>query len=474
MKKFLAIVVISAQALSFGQPKDPEKFMDFMPTYIREYREDLQFPTSKAQDKEVALEKKHNKVTSIVNSLARIKLAIINGDYSLARILLLDAKYDKNFSMPIQARYLAILEFITGNYSKSLEVLQQKELSRIKYKDKICLMETLNYIIVDKASEASENWRNCRRYLAGKATSNNLWMDALVALKFEQETKVAARPLDGVNIENERGDLLRLYLKLALYLNEPDTILARIPYLSGEIFRNPRTRELLGLLYYRQGEIVKAYELIEDLSTPNSENIKGNLYLAQSKYELAYAQFKLALKRKSNSQNALERILPTAWRLNQWEDGAKFSKMLDTTSQNNNQRLALQAAFLTKANQHEEARENLKTIIKNKQGQTPLEVNQLLAYNSFVSKAPEELFKYTNKACTQKDGHACWIRAHMLVWEDLTLLADREDPVFQDSDNLLEEYTETFTVNPLEETVFINQKNIEELEDAQIELIPGL
>ena len=62
----------------------------------------------------------------------------------------------------------------------------------------------------------------------------------------------------------------------------------------------------------------------------------------------------------------------------------------------------------------------------------------------------------------------------MLVWEDLTLLADRDDPIFEKSEDLLEEYTEGFTVNPIKETVFINQKNIEELEDAQIELIPGI
>lgn len=474
MKMFLIIAVISAQTLVFGQALEPSKSMDLIPTYIREYRSGFKFPSSKAHDAELAFEKKLGELDSITFNLARIKLAIINGDYDIARILLLKAKYDKNFSLPIQSRYLAILEFIQGNYSKSLEALQQKELSRIKYKDKTCLMETLNLIIVDKASEASENWQNCKRYLAGKNNSDHIWMDALVDLKFEQQTKIAAKTLDGLNIENERGDLLRLYLKLALYLNEPDTILERIPYLSSTVFSNPRTRELLGLLYYRQGEIVKAYNLIEDLSTPNSENIKGNLYLAQSKYELAYAQFKLALKRKSNSQNSLERILPTAWRLNQWEDGARFSKMLDTNSLNENERLALQAAFLTKAQMHDEARTALKTIVKNKQGQTPLEVNQLLAFNAFVTKDPKSLFMNSNSACAQKDGHACWIRAHMLVWEDLTLLADREDSIFEESEDLLKEYTEGFTVNPIKETVFINQKNIEELEDAQIELIPGI
>ena len=163
MKMFLTIAVISAQAMVFGQALDPSKSMDLIPTYIREYRSELKFPSSRTHDVELALEKKLGELDSITFNLARIKLAIINGDYEIARILLLKAKYDKNFSLPIQSRYLAILEFIQGNYSKSLEALQQKELSRIKYKDKTCLMETLNLIIVDKASEASENWQNCKR-----------------------------------------------------------------------------------------------------------------------------------------------------------------------------------------------------------------------------------------------------------------------------------------------------------------------
>ena len=70
--------------------------------------------------------------------------------------------------------------------------------------------------------------------------------------------------------------------------------------------------------------LVKAFEYIEGLSSPNSENIRGNLFLAQKKYELAYAQFKLALKRKVNSQNSLERIIPISWMLKQWKDGLEY------------------------------------------------------------------------------------------------------------------------------------------------------
>ncbi|MCO4754667.1 MAG: hypothetical protein KC478_09290, partial [Bacteriovoracaceae bacterium] len=286
------------------------------------------------------------------------------------------------------------------------------------------------------------------------------------------ETKVAARPLKGLSIENERGDLLRLYLKLALYLNEPELILKRTPYLSEEVFSNPLTRELLGLLFYRNADFVKAYELIEDLSTPNSENIKGNIYLAQGKLELAYAQFKVALNRKTNSQNALERIIPTAWRLNQWNDGVEFTRLLDNSSDKQLEKLALEAAFLTKNEQYTEALDRLKYIVSETKESAPLEVNQLYAYNSLIKEDKKNAFEYANRACKQQDAYACWMRSHMFIWEDFTLLSKREDKVFENVEDLLSKYTTEFTPNPIKETIFVEQRNIEELEDAQIELIP--
>src|SRR5690606_1361977 len=133
-------------------------------------------------------------------------------------------------------------------------------------------------------------------------------------------------------------------------------IIPKIPDFAPEVFQDKELRELIGFLYYREAELVKAYEFIEDLDTPNSENIKGNLYLAGKKYELAYGQFKLALNRKNNSQNALERITPVAWLLSQWEDGANYVE--EIRFQDDAQRFrakVLKTSFLTMAKKYKEA-----------------------------------------------------------------------------------------------------------------------
>ena len=71
------------------------------------------------------------------------------------------------------------------------------------------------------------------------------------------------------------------------------------------------------------------------------ESLIRRVEQASAPSELAYAQFKLALKRKNNSQNALERIAPTAWILNQWEEGAIYASRLEARPGEESNKLTL-------------------------------------------------------------------------------------------------------------------------------------
>src|SRR5690606_30757295 len=246
--------------------------------------------------------------------LAEVKFAMINGNIERAKILLLQQGFNTGFGKIIKKRYSAIISFIEGKYQTSLDTLNDPDFLFDQHFTHICSLKTLNELILNKTADATETWRRCNKLTVLLSENANLWPAVLVNLK-KNPKEAIKQPFEKMNIANESFDTIRLFLKLALYLNQQKLIIPKIPDFAPEVFQDPELRELIGFLYYREAELVKAYTFIEDLETPNSENIKGNLYLAQNKYELAYGQFKLALNRKNNSQNALERITPVAWLL---------------------------------------------------------------------------------------------------------------------------------------------------------------
>lgn len=445
--------------------------IDFNFTYIRENRGSFTYPETDITQKDRDYERRLLKKLEVADHLGAIKYDIINGDFEQAELRMLQTRFEESFSAPIQMRYRAMLNFAKGDYKKSLKILEHPEFSKFKHQDNICLLKTLNQVILDQSQEAKETWQYCQKFIASNSGNSNIWMNALINLKIQQEKSIAAKALKDLAIEYEKDDRLRLFLKLALYLNKQDVILPRIPYLAANAFENPKTRELLGLLYYRDYDFVNAYNLIEDLSTPNALNIKGNILLAQKKLELAYAQFKQALIKKNDSQNSLERITPAAWSLNQWEEGAQFASQLETTERTKDSGLALEAAFLTKSEKPNLALKKLNEIINKNVHSGSLEVNQLYGYNSFAIGNNRDLFHFSNAACEQKDAFSCWIKSQLLIWEDLPALAKRKGGLHDESTSIIESLQSSFSADPIKEKIYIQQKEIEELEDREMMII---
>jgi predicted negative regulator of RcsB-dependent stress response len=408
----------------------------------------------------------------IQSKLAAIKYQIINGNLEKAKLMLLQSNYTEDYSKVIQYRYLSIIHFIQGEYEKSLSFLTKKEMYNISISKNICLLRTLNYLILDKVVLGQAEWNKCIDSTLGKSPSSHLWISTLVKLKLNEEKNVTDIPFKNINIENEEGNFLKLYLKLALYLDKQDKILDRIQYMKNDGFTDPKIRELIGLLFYRNGKILNAYRFIEDLTSPNAENIKGNIYLSQNKYELAYAQYKLALKRKVNSQNSLERIIPVAWLLNEWEDGHDYVEKLEIDPKDIFNKLTVKAAFLTQQNKYTEAKKVLNQIVIGSRNSQSSEVNQLFSYNALMTKDLPMSLKYTDQACKNLDGVNCWLQFQLNTWEHFPLTLQRNDNVFSNESDLLDQYTSTKVENSFKEELYVNQEDIEELDNNIIRLMP--
>jgi hypothetical protein len=57
---------------------------------------------------------------------------------------------------------------------------------------------------------------------------------------------------------------------------------------------------VISFIYSRLHDNKKALSFIDDIDSPNAENIKGNIRLRNKEYELAFGHFKLALNKKED------------------------------------------------------------------------------------------------------------------------------------------------------------------------------
>lgn len=470
---FFALLTVNLTQ-AFANDKITDSFKDAVTeTFIKRNRGEFKYPIHDSEVKELSFLRKLNDNKQIQSNLASIKYQIINGNLEKAKLMLLQSKYTENYSKIIQYRYLSIIHFIEGEYEKSLSYLTKKEMYNLTYSKHLCLLRTLNYIILNRVAEGTNEWNKCVDATLTDSPTSHLWMSTLVKLKLNDEENITDIPFKNVNIENEEGNFLKLFLKLALYLNKQDKILDRIDLVTSQTFQDPEIRELMGMLFYRKGKILNAYRFVEDLNTPNAENIKGNIYLTQKKYELAYAQFKLALMKKVNSQNSLERIIPVAWLLKEWASGIDYVEKLVVDPKDEFKRLTVKAAFETENNQFKEAEKTLKRIVIGSRNSQAPEVNQLYSYNALMLKDNDKAYEFTNKSCLNQDGISCWLQFHLTLWENFSLTIHRDEQIREENqEDLLSQYSSGFEKDELKEDLYVNQKDIEELDNSRIVLLP--
>jgi len=404
--------------------------------------------------------------------LKKVKYYLIQGETRLARLHLSKMASSKGRLSPVIHRYLAMLEFIEGRYEESMRMLDSPLLQDIPHFSKICSLKVLNRIILSKTAGLDIEWERCKRENFGHTSNDNLiWMDVLVEMKVSPRPGVTKIPFKRLKLASLNNDETKILLKLAIYLNQQDLIIDEISTLTMEQMKDQEIRELAGALLFRSGSLAQAYKFIEDLKSPHSENIKGNLYVLRGKYELAYAQFKVALEGKQNSQNSLERLLPLAWILKDWDGGIIYSKRLSAIPKNQVNRLTLLGAFLMQKGSFDESQKVLDEVIENSQKGQSLDVNQLGSFVSVMRNKPELVKKHAISSCSQNDLVNCWLLFQMTQWDQFPLTIRRDENIAHKKE--WEKLGEEELNSPISETVYVNQLDIQEMDDKNILLIPA-
>jgi tetratricopeptide (TPR) repeat protein len=397
--------------------------------------------------------------------LTAAKIHILGGDLEKARYYLQKIDDYNSKVAVIKENYLAIIHFIEGEYRQSLLALARSEYKLSRPRE-TCMLKLLNNIGMNQYKAASRIYEHCALVLNPYITDHVAWLDMTLNLQVNSLRKLNSYLTPDKDLISGSNDNIRLWLKAGLYMNQEELLEQHIAKLPGDSFYSQSIRELIGLIYFRLGKYQRALDFIDDLHTPNAENIKGNVYLLQNKYELALGHFNLALKKKPTSINSLERVLALNWILGLWEEGPEILKRITLNdSKDIIPQLTLDAIFYLKQGKYRKVARNIGELEYVLNHHLPVELEMLAAYLGLVNDDKRLLARYSYSACRKFDGVSCWLAMQQLIWPDIGKTGKRDDPILDDSKWTLEVIkSPPLDVNPLSEVVYIEQDLIEELD----------
>lgn len=415
-----------------------------------------------------------------IDNLVLAKYKIINGDLKMAKFYLnrIDEKKSRLFA--VKKRYESVISFIEGDFKQSLQHLSHQRFMNSSFYPQICLLKMIDYMALNETN-ALRNEKDYCMFYTGKASKNDqYWLDTMVKLKLQDNQGVRRNLITDVEGTLADDEMSKLWLKTGLYLNREKDLLNLLEILPENSYQSKRLREIVAFMYLRTGRAAdkaRALAFVDDIDSANAENIKGNINLQNKEYELAFGHFRLALQKKQDSSNSLERAIPLAWTLNQWKDGLTMLENNTNKALDPRNKQAIRLAFLIREKRFEEAAHEL-VLLKNEfQNEPPFEVSSMDSYVSLIMGEKDKKFdkrkieESTEKACHSFDGISCWISLQFISWDNLGKTIKREEPTFSDKEMTIESLKEKKAIVPLKETITVDQRDIEELDGEGIQLM---
>jgi len=420
---------------------------------------------------------------SDLGHLMAAKDFLINGNTKMARFHLEQINLKSSQVKLIRNRYMSLIEFIEGNYRDSLDLVSSFKYEDKKYYKEICVLRVLNLMALHTLDQDNltrqkidkkflNEYRSCAVQTLGFTKNDHYWMESMSRFKTRNKNYLAGGEIDNYRYAIGDIDLTRIWIKLGLYLNKEKKLSNVISNIPADAYQSNIVRELLGLMYYRLGDYKKASEFVEGITSPNAENIKGNIRLRSKEYELAFGHFNVALLKKENSVNALERAIPLAWILGQWKEGIKLLGRFIKPDQDERKKMALDTAFKIKIEDYDRADQQLFILERLFKRQVPQEVEIMRSYVKLRRKEVETLSESSGIACKRHDGVNCWIQMQMSIWENLGFTIEREENIFSEDELNIEALKKPMALNPLKETIIVDQKDIEELDSEKLKIDP--
>ncbi len=427
---------------------------------------------------EANITKENNQRQLDLYYLQKAKFKMISGDLQQAEFYLARISEKASTVTAVKKRYLAIIYFISSRFDKSIKELNDPRVNNNNYYVQTCLLRLINFMAVNDVPSIQREKETCLFYTAKYSRNDQFWLDTMIKLKTKNNDGLKKNMLTDVERTLNDNEMSRLWLKTGLYLNKEKDLLALISLLPESSYQSNRLREIIAFMYLRVGEPKKALAFIDDIDSANAENIKGNINLKNKEYELAFGHFRLALQKKQDSSNSLERAIPLAWLLNQWSDGLSMLSNISNKSLDPRNTAAIKIAFLIREKKFLEAQKELTLLKIAFQNEPPFEVNIMDSYVNLILGTERSDFdkrkveEASEKSCKSFDGMSCWISLQYIQWENLGKTIKRDDPVYTDKAVTLDSLKEKKAPAPLIEAKTIDQADIEELDGETIKISP--
>ena len=416
---------------------------------------------SEGQDKLSKQEKSHL-------SLRKAKSFLVIGDLETAEFFLKEAGRVQGMDALIKQRFRALSFFMEKKYAQSLDILKDSRFQRPVYFKEICLQKLVTMMMVGDMEDFQANFERCSNLNRRTSKTDQLWMDSLK--KFIDKRAVIDRQgYDMPLLEN----MLAIWMKLALYLGEENIVLDNIDRLPQEQYESSIIRELLALLYYRVGNDEMAGRFAESIESANGDNIKGRLALKKKDYKNAFNYFKSALEKRPNSQNAFEGVLPLTWILGKWQEGAELlEKYYPENLKQDIRKQALAIGFDIKLGRFDRAETSMR-ILKSLLSKRPLKrlnlkvpkiIPVMHEFIALMRGEEREFSKSATAACREFDGISCWFVHQQMLWRDFSQIVQKKKNASQEISLNLDSLKKKEKTVPLQEEIFIEQKEIEKLD----------
>ncbi len=411
--------------------------------------------------------------------LLKAKYKLINGDLKMADFYLNQISNQTTKFESVKIRYFALIKFIQGNFKEVINLLSNKKIDSTTNYSQVCMMKMLAYMATDQTKALIDEISLCKDLTDKYSRNDQFWINILFKLKVRDFKGLDNSMLTNIESTLRDDEMSRLWLKAGLFLNREKEMLALLSILPESSYSSKKIREIVALMYLRDGKKDQALMFVDDIDTANAENLKGNIYLQNKQYELAFGHFKLALQKKADSDNTLERAIPLAFLLNQFEDGESMLNKVSNKNLDPRKKSALKVAFLIRLRKFEEAQEELLLLKNEFQNEPPFEVSIMDSYVSSILGQTANKKKYdkrksedaSEKACKAFDGISCWIAMSHIHWENLGKTVKRDETIIPVDDMSIDSLKKMQNIYPIKETPTVDQRDIEELDSEQVKIL---
>lgn len=405
-----------------------------------------------------------------IRIIQKVKELLLSGELEKAKLLLFKIDKKESALKIVVERYESLIAFIEGDMNKVISILSAPIYFEERYFKEICIMKVTAMITKGPSKELLKNIERCELVTADYTKNDHFWLENVRNLFYEKTIASRGESLSDFQWIFADKEYLRIWLKSGLFINNEKKVEEFVDSIPAIYYNSSEIRELLALLYYRLGNVERAKAFVEDLKGPNAENLKGNINLAQKKYELAYGHFKLALGQKHDSRNALERATPIAWLLKLWDEGSDLLHNSNNPKLDERKKISLDTAFKLRANKTEAAYENAMILQELYGKKPPFEVELMIAHLAMQTNDYSQMVSSLDKTCKHHDGMNCYFELQTLIWSNIAKTSKREGPMHRDMESFLDDIKNPEIITPLQEQINIDQRDIEELDGEQIEI----